>query len=121
MAKVYAEFGIEIFDRTLLEQCYNSMKPLGEVEIKETRRKTYIIEYHTNTIETKEIELLSNEIFEKINSVKDKLKYLIFSDKLYADICFVKVSDENDVVIKINKKLISISHELNLEINFDGF
>ena len=38
---------------------------LREVEIKETRRKTYIIEYHTNTIETKEIELLSNEIFEK--------------------------------------------------------
>mgnify|MGYP003522194550 FL=1 len=65
--------------------------------------------------------MLSNEIFEKINSVKDKLKHLIFSDKLYADICFVKVSDENDVVIKINKKLISISHELNLEINFDGF
>ena len=86
-----------------------------------TRRKTYIIEYHTNIIETKEIELLSNEIFEKINSVKDKLKHLILSDKLYADICFVKVSDENDVVIKINKKLISISHELNLEINFDGF
>ena len=44
MAKVYAEFGIEIFDRTLLEQCYNSMKPLGEVEIKETTTDKVIVD-----------------------------------------------------------------------------
>ncbi len=123
MAKIYAEFGIEIFDGTLLDQCYNIMKILGEVEIKETRRKTYTIDYHTETLEVKEIELISNEIYEKINLIKDKIKCFInlFSEKLYADICFVKVSDEKDVSIKINKNLISISKELNLEINFDGF
>lgn len=123
MAKVYAEFGIEIFDRTLLNQCFDIMKVLGDVEIKETRRKTYIIEYHTKIQEVKEIELISDEIYEKINLIKDNIKSLInmFSEKLYADICFIKISDKKDVSIKINKKLISISNELNLEINFDGF
>lgn len=123
MAKIYAEFGIEIFDESLLEECYNIMKILGEVEIKETRRKTYLIEYHSKNLEVKEIEFISNEIYEKINLIKDKIKCFInlFSEKLYADICFVKLSDEKDVSIKINKNLISIANELNLEINFDGF
>ncbi|MBQ7904687.1 MAG: hypothetical protein IJ361_02920 [Spirochaetaceae bacterium] len=123
MAKIYAEFGIEIFDESLLEECYNIMKILGEVEIKETRRKTYLIEYHSKTLEVKEIEFISNEIYEKINLIKDKIKCFInlFSEKLYADICFVKLSDEKNVSIKINKNLISIANELNLEINFDGF
>ena len=123
MAKIYAEFGIEIFDESLLEQCYNIMKILENVEIKETRRKTYIINYHTKIQEVKEIESISDEIYEKINPIKNKIKPFInlFSEKLYADICFVKLSDEKDVSIKINKNLISIANELNLEINFDGF
>ena len=123
MAKIYAEFGIEIFDESLLEECYNIMKILENVEIKETRRKTYIINYHTKIQEVKEIESISDEIYEKINLIKDKIKFFInlFSEKLYADICFVKLSDEKDVSIKINKNLISIAKELNLEINFDGF
>lgn len=123
MAKIYAEFGIEIFDESLLEQCYNIMKILENVEIKETRRKTYIINYHTKIQEVKEIESISDEIYEKINLIKDDIKCFInlFSEKLYADICFVKLSDEKDVSIKINKNLISIANELNLEINFDGF
>ena len=73
MAKVYAEFGIEIFDRTLLNQCFDIMKVLGDVEIKETRRKTYIIEYHTKIQEVKEIELI-DDIEYKNNKTMFKFK-----------------------------------------------
>ena len=123
MARIFAEFGIELFDGTLLNQCYDIMRHLGDVKVKETRRNTYIIDYNTETTDVKEIEQLSNTICKKIDIIKSEMKEFVnmFSERIYADICFVKVSDEKDVSIKINKKLISLSNELNLEINFDGF
>lgn len=123
MARIYAEFGIELFDGTLLNQCYDIMRHLGDVKVKETRRNTYIIDYNTGTTDVKEIEHLSNNICKKIDIIKSEMKEFVnmFSERIYADICFVKVSDEKDVSIKINKKLISLANELNLEINFDGF
>lgn len=123
MARIFAEFGVELFDGTLLNQCYDIMRHLGDVKVKETRRNTYIIDYNTETTDVKEIEQLSNDICKKIDIIKSEMKEFVnmFSERIYADICFVKVSDEKDVSIKINKKLISLSNELNLEINFDGF
>ena len=123
MAKIYVEFGLEVFDKTLIKYCYDTMKLLGNIKIQETRRNTTIIDYSTSPKDIIDLEILSDEICSKIEPVKSELKHLIaeFSDKVYSDICFVKVSDEKDLSIKINKRLISLVNALNIEIQFDGF
>ena len=59
-----------------------------------------------------------NEIFEKINSVKDKLKHLIFSDKLYADI--LKPLD-NKIKDKFKKLGILFQKKFSKEEEFQFF
>ena len=76
-ARIFAEFGIELFDGTLLNQCYDIMRHLGDVKVKETRRNTYIIDYNTETTDVKEIEHLSNDICKKIDIIKSEMKEFV--------------------------------------------
>lgn len=106
-ARIFAEFGIELFDGTLLNQCYDIMRHLGDVKVKETRRNTYIIDYNTETTDVKEIEHLSNDICKKIDIIKSEMKEFVnmFSERIYADICFVKVSDEKEHLLILQEKI----------------
>jgi len=124
MAKVYAEFGIEIFDNSIVDDCFKTMQILGEVMKFETKRKTVIIDYCTSEENIVDIENLSDSLCDVIEPHVKIIKSLLdkSSDKLYASICFVKTNDDvNDIALKINMRLINLANVLNIEIHFDGF
>ncbi|MGN0739548.1 MAG: hypothetical protein ACI4LX_05195 [Treponema sp.] len=124
MAKVYAEFGIEIFDNSIVDDCFKIMHILGEVKKSETKRKSVVIDYCTSVENIVELENLSDSLCDVIEPHIKVIKSLLDknSDKLYTSICFVKTSDDiNDIALKINMRLISLANTLNIEIHFDGF
>jgi len=124
MAKIYAEFGIEIFDNSIVDDCFKTMHILGEVTKTETKRKTVIIDYCTKVENIVDLENLSDPLCNVIEPHEKVIKSFLDkgSDKLYASICFVKTSDDmNDIALKINKRLIRLTNTLNIEIEFDGF
>lgn len=123
MNNLYVEFGIELFDKTLTQSVISIMKNLGDLKISDTKRNSTIIDYCIHSKTDYDLENISNELCEKFEPYKETIKKYLStnSSKLYSDICFVKISDNSDVSIKINKRLIRLAYELNVEINFDGF
>jgi len=124
MAKVYAEFGVEIFDKSIVDDCFKTMHILGDVTKSETKRKSVIIDYCTPVENIVDIEILSDSLCNVIEPHAKVIKSLLdkTTDKLYASICFVKTSDGiNDIALKINMRLLSLANTLNVEIHFDGF
>jgi len=123
MAKVYAEFGIEVFDNSIKNNCIKVMEKLGSININETKQKTILINFTTSTKSVIELETLSDLLCSIIEPQSNEIKEMLiqYHNKLYSDICFVKISDENDIEIKLNKRIIELAYLLNIEISFDGF
>ena len=123
MTKFYAEFGLEVFDNSIINAVIKTMQQLGKLRITNTKVKTVIIDFRTPEREVISLEEVSNELCDVIIPFKEQIKDLLFKykEKIYCDICFVKMSEECDCSFDINTKIIHLASYLDVPIIFDGF
>ena len=125
MATVYAEFGFEVSDKFLsvINEGIELMQQIGEVHTMKTRRGTVIINYETSCSDVDYLEEKSEELCNKLEPFSKNIQTFFQkeADKIYKSICFVKTSFEENPVIKIDKRLLSLAYMLQTEIDFDLF
>ena len=120
--EIYGEFGIEIYDKSLVKRVSELMSLLGDVDIKNTRRNTVIFNYNTEKIATPCVDEISNILCEKLEPFVEKFAdfYSQNKDKCYMGICFVIYFGENGISIIVNQRLLKLAMKLGVEIEFDG-
>ena len=123
MTAIYGEFGIEIYDKSLVKQTRDLMSLLGDVYIKNTIRNTVIFDYNTDKITTPNVNEVSDILCEKLEPFSEQFAhfYAQHKDKCYMGICFVvDLSEKDGISITINQRLLKLAMKLGVEIEFDG-
>lgn len=126
MAEVYAEFGFEISNKfpSVIHEGVALMQRLGKAHVMKTKIDTVIIDFKTSCSNVACIEEKSKELCEKLEPFTKDFQAFFQkeSDKIYANICFVRGESFEDIpVIKIDKRLLNLAHALQAEIDFDFF
>ena len=123
MTEIYAEFGMEVYDESIVYEVFKEMELLGELEIKKTKRGTTIIDLCTPTREIESLDDLSNEICDTIIPHKETIKELLvkYGEKIYCSFFFVKMSERCDCSLHLNQKIINLASYFGIVIDFDGF
>ena len=123
MTEIYAEFGIEVYDESIVYEVLKVMELLGSLKVKKTMGKTYTIRFCTVTREIILLEDLVNEICDRIIPHKETIKELLtkYGEKIYSYFCFVKTSERCDCCLQLNQKIIDLASYFGITIDFKGF
>ncbi len=125
MAGVFVKFAIETSTEFLsvINESVELMQRLGDVNITKTRIDTVAVSFGTPCSDVEDLEEKSKELCDKLEPFAKDFQAFFQkeSDKMYKCIFFVKTSDGDDPVMKIDKRLLKLAYMLEAEIHFDGF
>ena len=125
MAEVFANFAIEIDEEFLsvINECIELMQRLGDARITKTRVGTVVVSFDTPCSNIEDLEEKSKELCDTLEPFAKDFQAFFQkeADKMYKCIFFVKTSDGDNPIMKIDKRLLSLAYMLQAEIHFDGF
>ena len=123
ITKIYGEFSIDIYDKSIEYQAKKTISLLNDVNIRNTKKGSVLCKYETPTITTTNVDEVSDILCEKLEPFADEFAnfYAKNKDKCYMGICFVVyMSEEDGISIIINQRLLNLAVKLGVEIQFDG-
>ena len=123
ITKIYGEFSIDVYDKSIEHQTKKIISLLGDVNIRNTKKGSILCEYETPTIATPNVDEVSDILCEKLEPFVNEFAhfYAQNKDKCYMTICFVVyLSEEEGISIIINQRLLKLATALGVEIQFDG-